>query len=118
MNIENKKKTGKIEQLWDLDYKNPAMNVPDKEKPKKDKPKKGGLVNPPYGMKPGEAFYLRSRLPMQRVMDVLRSNLRYIVTMNYEKNRLSQQWYFDKSSKTIKCKKYKDQSINSMVGGH
>jgi len=106
MNIENKKKTGKIEQLWDLIYKNPAMNIP-------DAPKTGGPlkeVNSDSGFRVNRRFYLRSRLPMQRVMEAVGAN--NVVIKKWYKNRVAQQFFYDGASKTLKSQQWKSHSMD------
>jgi hypothetical protein len=58
-----------------------------------------GLVGD-FGFYANRPFYLRSRLPMQRVMECIGAN--NITLRRWRKNTKAQQFYFDPVSKTIK----------------
>jgi hypothetical protein len=60
--------------------------------------------NKNFGFKNNELFYLRSKLPMQRVMEATGAN--NVVLKKYAKGRIAQQFFFDPVSKTIKSKQW------------
>jgi len=89
-NVQVYKKNGTPAQRWKVVY---TDKMGDEAYQKKGLDKDFGfLVN--------ELFYLRSRLPMQRVMEAVGAN--NIVIKRWVKNRTAQQFYFDPVSKTIK----------------
>jgi hypothetical protein len=63
-----------------------------------------------FGFKVGLPFYLRSRMPMQRVMEAVGAN--NIVIKRWVKNRTAQQFYFDPISKTVKSQQWKAYSMD------
>jgi len=72
-------------------------------------------VNKDFGMSINRPFYLRSRMPMQRVVECWGAN--NIILSDYVKGRLGQQFYFDQVSKTIKSQQWKDRSITISGNG-
>jgi hypothetical protein len=62
-----------------------------------------------FGFRVGELFYLRSRMPMQRVMEAVGAN--NVVLKQWTKNRVAQQFFFDGVSKTIKSQQWKGRSM-------
>lgn len=63
-----------------------------------------------FGFRVNEPFYLRSKLPMQRVMEAVGAN--NVVIKQYYKNRIAQQFYFDPISKTVKSQQWKSYSMD------
>jgi hypothetical protein len=57
-------------------------------------------LNEEFGFHINRPFYIRSRLPMQRVLECHGANNVWL--KRWRKNTLAQQWYFDEVSKTIK----------------
>jgi hypothetical protein len=62
-----------------------------------------------FGFRVNERFYLRSKLPMQRVMEAVGAN--NVVLKKYARGRVSQQFYFDPVSKTIKSQQWRGHSM-------
>lgn len=63
-----------------------------------------------YGFYIGKPFYMRSRLPMQRVAECVGAN--NVVLRTYRKNTRAQQWIFDGVSKTIKSYQWQGRSLD------
>jgi hypothetical protein len=61
---------------------------------------KKGKLDRDFGILANEPFYLRSRLPMQRVAECVGAS--NITLKKWAKNRKAQQFQFDPISKTIK----------------
>jgi hypothetical protein len=61
---------------------------------------KKGEMNSEFGFKVDEVFFLRSRLPMQRVAECAGAS--NITLKKWYKNRRAQEWRFDPVSKTIR----------------
>jgi hypothetical protein len=57
-------------------------------------------LNRDFGFYINRPFYIRSRMPMKRVVEAV--GARNIVLKNLVRNRRAQKWIFDGSSKTIK----------------
>jgi hypothetical protein len=63
-----------------------------------------------FNFRVGEIFYLRSKMPMQRVMEAVGAN--NVVLKRWVRNRIAQQFYFDGVSKTIKSKQWTGYSMD------
>jgi hypothetical protein len=61
-----------------------------------------------YGFYINRAFYFRSRMPMQRIAERVGSDVRL---RRYRNKQLSQQFFFDIKSKTIKSQNSKSWSL-------
>ena len=94
------KHNGKNQQ-WDIVY---VKDMP-------SEPKKGEL-NPAFGFYVERPFYIQSKLPSGRFIDLVGRDL-VVKTRN---GRNTQEWYFDNRSKTIKSKS-NNQSIDIRSGG-
>ena len=62
--------------------------------------KKGKMSKRGFGFLANEPFYLRSRLPMQRVAECVGAS--NVTLKKWANNRKAQQWRFDPVSKTVK----------------
>jgi hypothetical protein len=62
--------------------------------------KKGSMSKRGFGFLALTPFYLRSRLPMQRVAECVGAS--NVALKKWAKNRKAQQWQFDPVSKTVK----------------
>ena len=71
-------------------------------------PTKG--VDKDFGFHINRPFYIRSRLPMQRVVECISASNATI--KKYVKNRKAQQWIFDGVSKTISNINWKNYSLD------
>jgi len=78
-----------------------------------DKPGKG--LNKDFGFYASRPFYIRSKLPMQRFVEVVGG--RNVVLKTFAKNRRAQQFIFDAKSKTIKSYQWKDRSLDIQNAG-
>jgi hypothetical protein len=110
VNIRNKKlvsvkdfKDEEAQPIWAIDNKGNAGqrwrvvyvdNMGDQAYDKK------GQRDNEFGFLALEVFYLRSRLPMQRVVECVGAN--NAVIKKWYKNRKAQQWRFDPVSKTVR----------------
>jgi len=56
-------------------------------------------LNKDFGFRVNEEFYLRSKLPMQRVIECVGAN--NAVLKKWYKNRKAQQWKFNPITKTV-----------------
>ena len=81
-------RSGKTEQLWKIVYLD-----------KKDADITKGL-HPDFGLHCNRPFYLVSRLPMNRVIEMQGGT--NIVLKRFTKNRLAQKFSFDCVSKTVR----------------
>jgi hypothetical protein len=61
--------------------------------------RKKGQMSKDAGIRVDEPFYLRSKLPMQRVAECVGAN--NVTLKKWYKNRKAQQWKFNPQSKTI-----------------
>jgi len=95
-------KHGKINQQWDVIY---ADEYP-------DEPKKGEL-NKRFGLYVERPFYVVSKLPSGRYLDLINNKNFVIKTRN---GRNTQEWYFHQQSYTIRSK-YNNQSWNIQSNG-
>jgi hypothetical protein len=89
---------GSKAQKWNVLY------VEDREKDRT----KG--MNNEYGFHINRPFYLRSRLPFQRVIECIGAN--NVTLKRWRNNVRQQQWYFDEVSKTIKNNYWKSHSLD------
>jgi hypothetical protein len=60
-------------------------------------------------------FYIRSRMPMRRVVECISAN--NLVIRRYVKNRVAQNFFFDGVSKTIKSQQWKHVSMDITSNG-
>jgi hypothetical protein len=74
-----------------------------------DKDRTKGL-NSEFGFQINRPFYIRSRLPFQRVIECHGANNVWL--KRWRKNTTAQQWYFDEVSKTIKNNHWKSHSLD------
>jgi len=103
-NVQAWKKNGSSAQKWSIIYA-------DDEKPKVRT--KG--TNKMFGFDINRPFYLRSKMPMQRVVECWGAN--NIILPDYVKGRRGQQFFFDEKSKTIKSQQWQDRSLNIQGNG-
>jgi hypothetical protein len=71
--------------------------------------------NKEFGMHINRPFYIRSRMPMQRVIECHGANNVWL--KRWRKNARAQQWYFDEVSKTIKNNNWKSHSLDIQSNG-
>jgi hypothetical protein len=71
--------------------------------------------NKEYGMHINRPFYLRSRMPMQRVAECHGANNVWL--KRWRKNTNAQQWFFDEKSKTIVNNHWKSHSLDIQSNG-
>jgi bacillopeptidase F (M6 metalloprotease family) len=95
--------TGKNNQKWRVVYLDKAKAIETK-----------GL-NEEFGFHINRPFYIRSRLPMQRVIECHGANNVWL--KRWRKNTTAQQWYFDEVSKTIKNNHWKSHSLDIQGNG-
>jgi bacillopeptidase F (M6 metalloprotease family) len=72
-------------------------------------------LNEEFGFHINRPFYIRSRLPMQRVAECHGANNVWL--RRWRKNALGQQWYFDEVTKTIKSQQWKSHSLDIQGNG-
>jgi hypothetical protein len=63
-----------------------------------------------YGFRRNQEFYLRSKLPMQRVIECVGAN--NAVIKRWYNNRKAQRWIFDPISKTIRNRNWTSYSLS------
>lgn len=104
-NVQIWKKNGSKAQKWTIIYQDKA-----------DRRKSKGL-NKHFGFEINRPFYIRSRMPMQRMVT---SNGNNIYLSDYKEGNTAQQFYFDEKSKTLRSQKYKIRSTNKAlnIGNH
>jgi hypothetical protein len=68
-----------------------------------------------WGFTANKPFYLRSKLPSRRVMEV--TGGRNLVLKRARKDQEQQQFFFDSTTKTIKSQKFKEKSLDIQGGG-
>jgi hypothetical protein len=68
-----------------------------------------------YGFYINRRFYIRSRMPMRRVVECISAN--NLVIKRYAKGRTAQQFFFDMRSKTIKSQQWKNRSMEIQSNG-
>jgi len=71
--------------------------------------------NKEFGFHINRPFYVRSRMPMQRVIECHGANNVWL--KRWRKNTTAQQWYFDEVSKTIKNNHWKSHSLDIQSNG-
>jgi hypothetical protein len=98
-------RTGSIGQQWKVVYK---------DKVKDDQYGDKGELDKYFGLKVDEPFYLRSRLPMQRVIECV--SAANAVLKKWASGRVAQTFYFDGISKTIKSKYWTGYSMEYYNG--
>jgi hypothetical protein len=91
------KRHGGKNQKWRVQYLDEVKKVKSK-----------GLVAD-FGLYANRPFYIRSRLPMQRVAECHGAN--NIWLKRWRKNVAAQQWYFDEVTKTIKNNYWKSYAM-------
>jgi hypothetical protein len=79
------------------------------------KPLRTKGFNKEFGFHINRPFYVRSRMPMQRVIECHGANNVWL--KRWRKNALGQQWYFDEVSKTIKSQQWKSHSLDIQGNG-
>ena len=89
---------GRTDQRWKILYLDQA------------KPLRTKGFNKEYGFHINRPFYIRSRMPMQRVAECHGANNVWL--KRWRKNAMGQQWYFDEVSKTIKSQQWKSHSLD------
>jgi membrane carboxypeptidase/penicillin-binding protein PbpC len=94
-------KHGKINQQWDLIYKDKYPRDPRK-----------GELNKDFGLYVDRTFYIRSEMRSKRYLDLIGSGF-VIKTRN---GRKTQQWWFDQKTLTIKTR-YNNQSWDIQSSG-
>jgi hypothetical protein len=83
-----------------------------------DKAKKIGVktYNKRFGFHGSRPFIVRSRMPMQRVVECV-SNA-YIRLKKFYRNRKAQQWIFDNRSKTIQSFYWRNRAVEITSNGN
>ena len=76
-------------------------------------PKKG--LNRHFGFYINRPFYIMSRMPMRRVVEVVGG--RNLVIKRVVTNRNTQKWIFDQASKTIRSVAYRGRSFDIQSSG-
>ena len=72
-------------------------------------------LNEEFGFHINRPFYIRSRLPFQRVIECHGANNVWL--KRWRRNVRAQQWYFDEVSKTIKNNNWKSHSLDIQSNG-
>ena len=67
-----------------------------------------------FGFSINRPFYIKSRMPMGRVMEAISAN--NVTLKKYVKGRIAQQWVFDGISKTVKSVQWKSHSLDKQGG--
>jgi len=91
------------EQRWKIIYLDKAAKVETK-----------GL-NEEFGLHINRPFYIRSRMPFQRVIECIGAN--NVTLKRWRANTRQQQWFFDEVSKTIKNNYWKSHSLDIQSNG-
>jgi hypothetical protein len=94
---------GKVNQQWSIVYMDTFEGI-DKEG-----------MNEDFGFEVNRPFYIRSRLPMKRVAEMVGAS--NIVLKRYVKGRNAQQFVFDPVSKTIRSNHWKNYCIEIQGNG-
>jgi hypothetical protein len=71
--------------------------------------------NKEFGFHINRPFYIRSRMPMQRIIECISAN--NTTLKRWRNNTRQQQWYFDEVSKTIKNNYWKSHSLDIQGNG-
>jgi len=72
-------------------------------------------MNKDFGFKINKPFYIRSRLPMRRVIQIV--GARNARINSFVKGRKSQQFIFDQRTKTIKSMQWRHRSLDIQSSG-
>jgi len=72
-------------------------------------------VSEEFGFHINRPFYIRSRLPMKRIIECIGAN--NVTLKRWRKNTRQQQWFFDNVSKTIKNNYWKSHSLDIQSNG-
>jgi hypothetical protein len=97
------KRHGKANQKWKVVYLDQAKSAETK-----------GL-NEEFGFHINRPFYIRSRLPMQRVVECHGANNLWL--KRWRKNVTGQQFFFDEVSKTIRSQHWKNYAMEIQSNG-
>jgi hypothetical protein len=103
VNKQNDNKNNNANQRWKIIYLDKA-----------DKIRTKGF-NKEFGFHINRPFYIRSRMPMQRVAECHGANNVWL--KRWRKNTTAQQWYFDEVSKTLKNNHWKSHSLDIQSNG-
>jgi hypothetical protein len=103
VNSQNGNKANNANQRWKIIYLDKAEKVRTKG------------FNKEFGFHINRPFYIRSRMPMQRVIECHGANNVWL--KRWRKNTTAQQWYFDEVSKTIKNNHWKSHSLDIQGNG-
>jgi len=66
-------------------------------------------LNEEFGFHINRPFYIRSRMPMKRVLESIGAN--NITLKRWRKNVTAQQWWFDEKTKTVKNQQWKNYAM-------
>lgn len=102
-NVQVYSKNTGIGQRWNIIYLD-----------KKGKGLKKGQLNRGFGFYVERPFFIQSRLPMRRVLQVVGSN---VVIKTLVRNRNTQKWVFDQKSKTITSLAYRNKCFDIQNSG-
>jgi hypothetical protein len=72
-------------------------------------------MNTDFGLYINRPFYIRSRLPFQRVVECHGAS--NVKLARWRKNTKAQQWYFDEKTKTIKNNNWTPRSLDIQSNG-
>jgi hypothetical protein len=72
--------------------------------------------NKEFGFHINRPFYIRSRMPMQRIAECHGANNVWL--KRWRRNVRAQQWYFDEVSKTLKNNYWKTHSLDIQSNGN
>jgi len=97
-NVQAWKKNGSKAQKWTIIYQDKAGR------------RKSRGVNKHFGFEINRPFYIRSRMPMQRVVECWGAN--NIILSDYKEGSRGQQFWFDEKTKTIVSQQWQDRSLN------
>jgi len=73
-------------------------------------------VSEEFGFHINRPFYIRSRLPMKRIIECIGAN--NVTQRRWRKNTRAQEWFFDGVSKTIKNNNWKSHSLDIQSNGN
>jgi len=102
-NVECLAKDFKLSQKWSVVYVNEA-----------EKSKTKGMYKP-FGIYLSRPFYIRSKMPMQRVLEVV--NGRNLIIKTMDRTKEQQIFFLDPKSHTIKSVMHKEASIDIQNSG-
>jgi hypothetical protein len=92
-----------VNQRWKIIYLDKAAKIRSKG------------FNKEFGFHINRPFYIRSRMPMQRVMECHGANNVWL--KRWRNNVKAQQWYFDEVSKTVKNNNWRSHSLDIQSNG-